>query len=126
MVEDKINQKDVYPALVVKVIDDETVVINRGSVSDVRVGQEFMIYIESNEPIINPEDGLPLGYLEIPKGNGVVINVQEKMSLIESNEVVEERIMFTDQFNPFREQSKVTSKKIPFRNPKVGDKAKPI
>jgi len=121
MVEDKI-----YPALVVKVIDPYTVVINRGLDSDVMMGKEFMIYVESKEPIVNPEDGLLLGFLEIPKGTGEVINVQEKMSLIESNKEVNERTTYTNQFDPFREQSRVTPKKIPFKDPRVGDKAKPI
>lgn len=73
-------------ALVAKVIDEYTVVINRGSSDGVKVGDIYKVFYLSDEDIIDPETGESLGKLEFVVGNGVVTNVQTKMSTLESND----------------------------------------
>lgn len=128
MMEDKLTKEiDVYPATVVDIINDEMVVINRGSIHGIKIGQEFMIYSLSDEIIKDPSDGQALGYLEFPKGTGEVINVQEKMSTIKTNmEEEKSRLIYRDPFGGFREEIKVAYKKMPFDDPEIGDKAKPV
>jgi len=74
-----------FPATVVKVVNPWRVVINRGSAHRVKIGQRFLIYSITSEAIIDPKTGESLGFLENPKGTGKVINVQEKISTLESD-----------------------------------------
>jgi hypothetical protein len=103
----------------------------------ITIGQRFLVYILSNEEIIDPNNGEPLGYLEIVKGRGKVTHVQEKMSTIESDEkeTFSERIIKKPYTNPLAEalswarEEKVEVVKpsfIPFDDPQIGDKVKPI
>jgi len=134
----KNKQKEkVFPATVVKVLDGYKVAINRGSSHKISIGQRFLIYILSNEEIIDPDNGKSLGYLEIVKGRGKVTHVQEKMSTIESDEkeTFSERIIKKPYVNPMvealsywgkKEVANIKPSSIPFDDPQIGDKAKPI
>ena len=125
-----------FPASVARVLDNYTVVINRGSEHDVKKNQKFQIYILSDEEIIDPENGESLGCLEIVKGTGKVIHIQPQMATLESTKKTTEverkivkkpsslRSIFAgmieeEMINP-REQS------LPFDKPEVGDKVRPI
>jgi len=132
------NQKEkTFPAVIVKVIDDFKVVINRGTLHKIRKGQQFLLYKLSEEEIKDPASGESLGYLEITKGTGKIIHVQERISTIESNkrEPSERRIVRKKSMSPFfssftgeeEEETIVPSGRlVPFDDPIVGDKAKPI
>ncbi len=135
--EDKQKEK-IFPATVVEVLNGYKVAINRGSLHKITIGQRFLIYILSNEEIIDPNSGETLGYLEIVKGRGKVTHVQEKMSTIESDEkeTFSERIIKKPYTSPlakalslgFREEEVEIIKPsfIPFDDPQIGNKAKPI
>ena len=70
---------------VVSLIDKYKVVINAGSNQGVKIGQRYLLYTLSNEDITDPDTNESLGFLEIVKGTGKVIHVQEKMCTIESD-----------------------------------------
>jgi len=106
-----------FPAIVVKVIDKYKVVINRGSINNIKNGQRFLIYHVDEEPTSDPITGESLGYLEIVKGTGKVIYIQEKMSIVESD-LIQRPYLGITGFG--------LEKLEPFDNPKIGDKAKPI
>lgn len=74
----------IFPARVIKVLDDGRVVINRGKEHGLRSGQSFLIYALGGE-IADPDTGGSLGILEITKGTGVVDHLQDKMATIISN-----------------------------------------
>jgi DNA gyrase/topoisomerase IV subunit B len=132
------NQKEItFPATIVKVIDDCKVVINRGALHKVTEGQQFLLYKLSEEEIKDPISGKSLGYLEIVKGTGKIIHVQERISTIESDkrEPSERRIVRKRSSSPFfsaftgeeEEETIVPSGRlVPFDDPVIGDKAKPI
>ncbi|MEA1963597.1 MAG: hypothetical protein U9O41_00455 [Candidatus Aerophobetes bacterium] len=132
------NQKEkTFPATVVKVIDDCKIVINRGALHKVTEGQRFLLYKLSEEEIKDPISGKSLGYLEIVKGTGKIIHVQERISTIESDkkEPSERRIVRKRASTPFfsfstgeeEEETIVPSGRlVPFDDPIIGDKAKPI
>ena len=135
----KNKQKEkIFPATVVEVLNGYKVAINRGSLHKITIGQRFLIYILSNEEIIDPNSGKPLGYLEIVKGRGKVTHVQEKMSTIESyeKETFSERIIKKPYKNPLAEALSLRLREemvevikpsfIPFNDPQIGDKVKPI
>jgi hypothetical protein len=123
--------KPKFPATVVTIIDPYKVVINRGAEHDIKEGQRFLLYKLYNEEI-KDTSGESLGYLEIPKGTGKVINIQERMSIIESDrwepsmKTVVKRKQST-LFPPIEEEITTPSNRLkPFDNPEIGDKAKPI
>ncbi|MGP8025080.1 MAG: hypothetical protein ACLQG5_12980 [Methanobacterium sp.] len=135
------NSDRKFPATVVKVLNSYEVAINRGSEDGVREGQMFAIFGFSDEKIIDPESGEDLGLLEIFKGDGEVINVQERMSTIRSarkkpdrKEVIYEDTNDTPYFlrtisnvKPSKRREITTvGESLPFNNPKRDDKAKPI
>lgn len=122
-----------FPATVIKVLDEYKIVINRGSEHDIKTGQRFLIYKLEEEPLVDPDTGENLGQLEIVRGTGRVVHVQERLSTVESDKkgATERRII--KRKNPFvltlgTEEEIITpiSDFLPFEEPKSGDKAKPI
>ncbi len=81
------SPKGTFPAIVAKVIDKNTLVINKGEIDGIRESQRMLVYCNSNEEIKDPNTGESLGYLEIVKGTGKIIRVQEKMSTLQSDRV---------------------------------------
>lgn len=65
---------------VVKIIDDKTIVINAGTKNNVKVGDEFEIYFDS-ENIIDPITNENLGSYTIIKDCVKVTNVFDKISI---------------------------------------------
>lgn len=70
-------------AQVANIIDSYTIVINKGASQGIKVGANFLIYGIGDE-ILDPESGDSLGNLELVRGIGTVIHVQDKISTIES------------------------------------------
>ena len=123
------SKQKVFPATIARIISPTRIVINRGSEHGVKKGQQMLVYsLEENE-IKDPNTGESLGYLEIYKGTGKIIHVQEKMSILESdrNKYIEDftKTLSSPLFRPFPNKVAL-DENISFENPKVGDLAKPI
>ena len=123
-----------FPASVARIWDNYTVVINRGSEHGVEKDQRFQIYSFSDEEIIDPENGESLGRLEIVKGIGKVVHIQPKMATLKSTEesVTTER-KIVKNLSPLsvfgsggEETITPTTRRLPFDDPEVGDKVRPI
>ena len=68
-------------AKVAKVLEQASIVINKGSKDGVNVGQNFVLY-QPGEEIFDPDNGASLGLLEHVKGRATAIHVQEQMSIL--------------------------------------------
>lgn len=122
-----------FPAIVVKVVSEFTIVINRGIRDGVKMGQRFQIYSVDDEELTDPETGEKLGPLELIKGTGGVSHVQEKLATIKSDQYEEvgrrtvKRTGGILAFGPhFEETYEPTREPTAFEDPCVGDKARPI
>ena len=126
-----------FPAIVVQVMNySRKVVINRGSVDGVRLGQRFLVY--GIGPVItDPETGTSLGKLEMLRGTGEVVHIQERMATIESTSrrAIEKRtrteaplggLLSYGQFLPPSVEVTSEPEMVPFELPEEGDFAKPI
>ena len=127
--QEKLEKK--FPAAVANIINEYKIVINRGNEHNIRLGQRFLIYSLSDEEIIDPITNEPLGYLEIVKGTGKVINVQERISVIESDktEIFNRKIIKKGSLYSFlgdAVEEIESPQRVPFELVQVGDKAKPI
>jgi hypothetical protein len=71
-------------AVVAKIVDAYTIVINRGREHGVKEGAKFLIY-GIGEEVVDPESNVSLGNLELVRGIGVVVHVQDKLSTIKSS-----------------------------------------
>jgi len=69
--------------LVARILNDESIVINRGSAHGVREGMRFAIFTELEE-VKDPETGASLGRLELVKARVVASHVQENMTTAEA------------------------------------------
>jgi hypothetical protein len=127
------DKKTIFPANVVRVIDRYKLAINRGLEDGLRLGQRILVYKLSNEEIIDPNTEESLGYLEIVKGTGKVIHIQDRLSTIESDKKEIKRTI-NNYNNPYiprgfsSSASEVieSTELIPFDNPELGDLVKPI
>ncbi|NBI61314.1 hypothetical protein D3Z53_25830 [Lachnospiraceae bacterium] len=100
---------------VAKVLDNNQLVLNIGSCDDVVMGQRFLIYGLSDDEIIDPITHESLGHLELVRGTGSVIFIQEKMCIIKSDSTSTLFATVSDLLNP-----------SPFSNPQEGDYAREI
>ncbi|SHK62340.1 hypothetical protein SAMN05216369_2505 [Marinobacter antarcticus] len=120
-----------FPAAVVKIIDDFTLVINRGSEHGVSKGNHFLVYYVDSDEIIDPETGESLGALEIVRGTGTATHVQPKLTTIKSNRVVSKGRVIRRQAGIFASLSgeiveEPEKEAVPFEDPNIGDKVKPV
>jgi hypothetical protein len=126
------DRTKVYPAKVARVIDEYSVVINRGGKSGIKKGQRFLIYRLDEEPLKDPDTGESLGQLEIVCGVGEVSHVQEAMATIQSTmrgpgvQRSVRRHGALAVLGPESETITEIGEVEPFRYPEVGDLAKPI
>lgn len=72
------------PARVVEIIDPYRIVINRGALDGVKIGQRLLVYGLSAADLVDPETGQNLGRLEIVRGVGQVTHVQDRMATVSS------------------------------------------
>lgn len=126
-----IAKKGTFPATVAKVIDDYKLVINRGSEHGIREGQRMLVYCISDEDIKDPETGESLGFLELVRGTGKIIFIQEKISILESDKFHKIDSSFRSFESGLRKvldeiNKSYDGKRVPFDNPQIGDKVKPI
>ncbi len=109
-------------ATVAEVVDNHRLVLNKGALDGVKKGMEYLIYSLSSYEITDPETGERLGYLELKKGLGEVVQVQEKLSVLRSSKFRRGGLAaFSALGGLFRD--KTSDSLLPFENPMVGDKA---
>ena len=77
-------------AQVAKVLEDGSVVVNRGANDGVADGQSYLIFTPGEE-VRDPETGEDLGRIEIVKGRGKVIHTQERLAIIRMDRPDHER-----------------------------------
>lgn len=117
---------------VVSVMDDNyKIVINAGVNKGIKIGQRFLVYALSDHEIIDPDTKASLGFLEIVKGTGKVVHVQEQMATIESDVYETSQPTKIIRKNPMygfgtTEEQTVSREHIAFDNPKIGDFVKQI
>lgn len=75
---------DQRPIKVAQVLDEFTVVINRGTADGLREGQRVLIYTIGDD-VMDPDTGESLGKLEVVKGTGKVRHLQDRMATVTSD-----------------------------------------
>lgn len=116
--------------VVVRIIDSYTLVLNIGANQKVSKGDNFLIYYVEPEEIKDPISGESLGCLEVVRGSGSVIHVQEKMCTIKSNRtqsggrIVRKSGMGLAAALIGEEIEEPVKHSIPFDDPAIGDLAK--
>lgn len=111
---------------VVNIIDEYTVILNAGADDGIQRGDKFMIYELSDVEVEDPKTHELLGLLELPKGCGEVINVQDKLCVLRSTEnriVVQSIPKYYGDPSPCRKEIREI---IRFYDPHVGDYVKII
>jgi hypothetical protein len=109
------------------VLSNDRVVINKGSKDGIRIGRRYLIYEPTDEEIIDPVTQESLGYLEVPKGTGTIVSVQDRMAILESDE--ERKPVPPSPFPALQGIAEALTPAqraavAPFRNPLVGDSVK--
>jgi hypothetical protein len=120
------------------------VVVNRGSEDGVKLGDRFLVF-GIGPHITDPETGDDLGALEIVRGRGEVVHVQDKIATVRSTErsrtrpakrIIREsansattvaralRIMYPSA--SVIEEEIAPEAEVPFDSVQLGDLAKPI
>ncbi|WP_294275089.1 hypothetical protein [uncultured Sphingomonas sp.] len=74
-------------ARVARVIDEYTVVLNKGSADGVQRNDKFLIY-GVGEDVIDPDTGESLGALEMVRGTVRVEHLQERVCTVRSNQTI--------------------------------------
>lgn len=128
-----------FPAKVSEIIDNKTIVINRGSADNIKKGDTFLIYSIGKE-IIDPDSGESLGKLEIVKGKASVLHIQEHITTLKSSQIIlpDKKIIykkplknvgflsFVTGIEETKEEIQGEEEILPFDNVQVGDLVKPI
>lgn len=127
-IENERRKASIFPALVAEVLDEKTVVINRGSAHGVKEGQRFLLYKLSGKQIIDPKTKESLGELEVLKGIGRVTQVQERMAKVESDnhEPVMPDTIGSAAKVIISGGAALDWRVVPFIEPAIGDLAKPV
>lgn len=69
---------------VADLVDDRTLIINRGTKNGVSVGMLFMVYDATGKIVKDPTTGDELGKIKLPKIEVKVIHADEKYSIAET------------------------------------------
>lgn len=119
--------------IIVKKLDEYTVVINKGSADGIKPNHRFLIYSVDDKPIIDPITNETLGILEIVKGTAKVKHIQEHLTTLESDQYSKPTRTITKRKNPFLGYSDTITEEVnddaeraPLENPSIGDYAKLI
>jgi len=110
-------------AKIASLIDEYRVVINKGSNTGVKIGDIFQIYKVGQE-VVDPDTKVSLGRVEIIKGKGEVIHVQETMAILQTTEKHEVQRRPTGALAIFAAGIEVTKEPRAFINPEIGDHAR--
>lgn len=118
------------------------VVINRGSSDGVKLGDKYLIFGYGPE-IVDPDSGEDLGRVELVRGRGEVMHVQDHLATVRSIEYrrsrTKRRVVRSDLHNDLLnaydsiirggriiEEELPPDESVPFEGVSVGDLAKPI
>lgn len=99
--------------------------MNKGEKDGVGLGESFLIYGIGSE-VQDPVTGKNLGAVELVRGHGKVIHLQESISVLRSSE--EKPVYSANSFPPltFGRPQPVRYEEQPFRGVEVGDIARRI
>lgn len=112
-------------AKVASIIDNYRVVINKGEVDGIRIGQRFLILAIGDE-IVDPDTKESLGRIEIIKGKAKVTHIQERMATLETTDTHEIKRRSGSPFVGFLfdQSQEVTEEPKAFVDPAIGDIAR--
>lgn len=112
---------------VAQVIDEYTIVINKGSKNKISKGDTFLIY-RLGEEILDPDTKETLGTLEIVVGTGKVEHVQDSIATLTSCKCKKTRSKTIRKLPLYMGTEEIVEDPeiLPFDNPRVGDLAKRI
>ncbi|TDV98037.1 hypothetical protein BDK62_10469 [Halomonas alkaliantarctica] len=135
------SNDDGKKAVVAKVINDYEVVINKGLIHGVKINDKYLIF-GIGDDIIDPDTKENLGKLEVSRGTGRVVYVQEKIATIRSDAKEKGKVVRKSKRpNPHSLYSLARSlreddteeiveehpeRDLPFDYPEAGDRAKYI
>lgn len=111
-------------AKIASVVDQFRVVINAGRADGVEVNQRFLIYKVGDE-VVDPDTKKSLGRLEVVKGIGEVIHVQERMATLQTTEKHEIQRR-PSSWNALLQSIEISKEPKAFIDPEIGDIARPI
>ena len=116
---------------IVSLINECKVVMNAGENQGIKLGQRYLIYALSSQEIFDPDTHESLGFLEIVKGTGKVIHVQEKMCTLESDTYKISSRKITRKspisiYSPYEQEVESEREQLPFEQPEIGDLAKRV
>lgn len=84
---------------VIKILNTKQIIVNAGSINDVKVGTKFQILDKiGSEPIIDPVTNEDLGRLDITKATLVATSVYTRMSILESESKYHTNINFASKY----------------------------
>ena len=78
-------------AKVIRILDEYTVVINKGADDGITLGMRFLIYEIDPVDLTDPDTKENLGKLEIVKGLGKIIHIQNKIATLQSDKYITTR-----------------------------------
>jgi len=127
---------DLIIADVVKIIDDYTIIINKGSLNNIKKGQRILVY-GLGEQIIDPVTKEDLGTLEIIRGSAEASHVQDKITTLScidkkiinrGSKTIRKSSPYMSMFGQSNETviEEPEVEELPFKDVQVGDKAKLI
>jgi hypothetical protein len=123
-----------YKAKVVKIIDNYSVVINKGSDDGISEGGKYLL-LGIGEEIIDPDTNENLGNIELVRGKVEVSHVQERMATLISDDwtkprgtrTIKRRRSLISMMGP--EETEIVQEQpelIPLNSPKKGDVIKKL
>jgi hypothetical protein len=120
-------------AKVVHVVDSQylpfEIVINRGKRHGLKVGSRFLVFGLGPE-VSDPDTGESLGRIELVRGRGEIVHVQDNLATLRSIEQSPARgKRVTKQFGSFAApvvEEDILPERLPFEGVSVGDMARPI
>jgi translation initiation factor 2 gamma subunit (eIF-2gamma) len=89
----------------------------------------MLVYNTSEEEIKDPQTGESLGYLDLVRGTGTIIFVQDKISIIETDQKKTYRKRIENSslgLRSYKSEVVESDELKPFDNAQVGDLVKPI
>lgn len=117
---------------VVKIVSPYQVVINGGAENGLQKGQRFLVYAVG-EMIVDPDTGEELEQIEIVKGTGRIVHLQNKIATVESDMKEERpitikrratlgtmRTLFGDT-----EETEISKHELEFEEAQIGDLVRP-
>lgn len=120
---------------VIRVIDENRVALNIGTRDGVERGHIFVVYALDDKELNDPVTHEPLGRLEILRGRGRVVHVQDKLCTVECIEkgpmrriVRKPSPLLPNVVSIFGspETEELQDDTLPFEGVRVGDKAKRV